>query len=185
MNRGVWTAPAGVEAILQGALGLSLGGSTGAGNLTDTDSEKLNRAGINALRNFPGTGTGPVVWGARTLRGTDALASEWKYIPVRRLAYYIEQSVVRGIGWSVFEPNAEPLWAQITRDVSAFMQTLFMQGALQGAKPSESYFVNCDSTTTTQADVDNGVMNIVISFAPIRPAEFVILRIQQIFPPAN
>jgi phage tail sheath protein FI len=183
LNRGVWKAPAGVEAVMQGVFGLSLGGSASPGTLADADSGKLNPAGINSLRNFPATGN--VVWGARTLKGTDAEASDWKFIPVRRLAYYIEESVLRGIRWSVFEPNAAPLWSQIRSDVSAFMQTLFVQGALQGATPAQSYFVNCDSTTTTQADVDNGVMNILIGMAPIRPAEFVIIRIQQIFPPAS
>jgi phage tail sheath protein FI len=179
LNRGVWKAPAGVDAAMQGVFGLSLGGSASPGTLTDAESGKLNPAGINSLRNFPVYGN--VVWGARTLKGMDALASDWKYIPIRRLAYFIEQSVIRGTRWAIFEPNAEPLWAQITRDVSAFMQTLFVQGAFQGATPSESYFVSCDSTTTTQADVDNGVMNIVIGFAPARPAEFVIIRIQQFF----
>jgi uncharacterized protein len=183
MNRGAWTAPAGIDAVMQAASGLSLGGSTGAGNLTEADSEKLNPAGINALRNFPTTGT--VVWGARTLNGADALASEWKYIPFRRLAFYIEESVFRGTQWAIFEPNAPLLWTQITLSVGAFMQALFKQGAFRGATPSESYFVNCDSTTTTQADVDNGVMNILIGIAPVRPAEFVIIRIQQIFPPAS
>ncbi len=181
MTAGVWKAPAGINAVMQGVLAFSLGGS--AGVLTDADSGKLNPAGINSLRHFPVYGN--VVWGARTLKGADALASDWKYVPIRRFGYYIEESVLRGIRWSVFEPNAAPLWAQITRAVSAFMQTLFMQGALQGAKPSESYFVNCDSTTTTQADVDNGVMNVVIGIAPVKPAEFVIIRIQQMFPPAN
>ena len=177
---GVWKAPAGINAVMQGVSGFSLGGG---GALTDADSGKLNPAAINSLRNFPTYGN--VVWGARTLKGADAQASDWKYIPVRRLALYIEESVVRGIRWSVFEPNAAPLWAQIRNDVGAFMQTLFNQGAFHGATPAQTFFVNCDSTTTTQADVDNGVMNILIGMAPIRPAEFVMIRIQQIFPPAS
>jgi phage tail sheath protein FI len=180
MTTGVWKAPAGINAVMQGVQGFSLGGS---GVLTDADSKKLNPAGINSLRNFPTYGT--VVWGARTLKGTDALASDWKYIPVRRLACYIEESVLRGIRWSIFEPNAEPLWARIRHDVGAFMRTLFMQGAFQGTTPAQAYFVNCDSTTTTQTDIDNGVMNILIGIAPVKPAEFVIIRIQQIFPPAT
>jgi phage tail sheath protein FI len=174
---GVWTAPAGIEAVMQGGLGLSLGGSANPGKLTDADSGLLNPAGINSLRNIPTVGT--VVWGARTLAGADALASDWKYIQVRRLAYHIEESVVRGIKWATFEPNDQALWAQIGLGVSAFMQTLFTQGAFQGAAPSEAYFVKCDNTTTTLADMENGIVNIAIGFAPMHPAEFVILNIQQ------
>ena len=177
LNRGVWTAPAGIEAVMQGTLGLSLGGSANPGKLADLDSEKLNPAGINSLRNFPATGT--VVWGARTLKGSDALASDWKYIPVRRLAYTIEESVIRGIKWATFEPNNQALWAQIELSVSTFMQTLFRQGAFQGATPSEAYFVKCDNTTITPVDMANGIVNIVIGFAPMRPAEFVMLTLQQ------
>jgi phage tail sheath protein FI len=177
ISRGVWTAPAGTQAALQGASGLSLAGSTSAGKLTDTDSERLNPAGINALRSFPTTGI--VVWGARTLSGADMLASEWKYIPVRRLAFYIEESVFRGAQWAVFEPNAQPLWTQITLSAGAFMQALFKQGAFKGQTPDQAYFVRCDNTTTTPADVANGVINIVIGFAPVNPAEFVIISIQQ------
>jgi phage tail sheath protein FI len=178
MTAGVWKAPAGIEAVMQGALGLSLGGSASPGTLTDADSGKLNPAGINSLRNFPTTGT--AVWGARTLKGTDALVSDWKYISVRRLAYYIEESVVRGIKWATFEPNDQALWAQIELSVNAFMQTLFRQGAFQGTTPQQSYFVKCDNTTTTPADIENGIVNIVIGFAPMNPAEFVMLTIQQI-----
>jgi Bacteriophage tail sheath protein len=177
LNRGVWTAPAGTQAALQVASGLSLGGSTSAGELTEADSEKLNPAGINALRNFPTAGT--VVWGARTLKGADVLASDWKYIPVRRLAFYIEESVLRGTQWAVFEPNAPQLWTQITLSVGAFMQTLFKQGAFKGQTPDQAYFVRCDNNTTTQADIDRGIVNIVIGFAPVKPAEFVVISIQQ------
>jgi len=174
-QRGVWTAPAGIEAVMQGVEGFSLGG--GADTLTDADNERLNPAGINGLRNL--VGAGYVVWGARTLKGTDVLASDWKYIPVRRLAYTIEESVVRGIKWAAFEPNDQALWAQIELSVSAFMHTLFTQGAFQGAAPPQAYFVKCDNTTTTPADMENGVVNIAIGFAPMHPAEFVILTIQQ------
>jgi phage tail sheath protein FI len=177
LNRGVWTAPAGIEAAMQGVLGLSLGGSAGPGKLSDADSGRLNLAGINSLRNVPTSGT--VLWGARTLKGTDAQASDWKYIPVRRLAYYIEESVVRGIKWAAFEPNDQALWAQIALSMNAFMHTLFTQGAFQGTAPSQAYFVKCDSTTTTPADMANGIVNIVIGFAPAYPAEFVMLTIQQ------
>ena len=177
LQRGVWTAPAGIQAAMPGVLGLSLGGSTNAGKITEADNAKLNPAGINCLRNFPGYGD--VVWGARTLRGADALASDWKYIPVRRLGFYIEESVIRGTQWAVFEPNAPQLWAQITLSVSHFMQTLFTQGAFKGATPGQAYFVRCDNTTTTPADIANGVINIAVGFAPINPAEFVVLYIQQ------
>jgi phage tail sheath protein FI len=177
LNRGVWTAPAGTEAAMQGALGLSLGGSAKPGKLNDADSEKLNPAGINSLRNIPAAGTVP--WGARTLKGSDGPASDWKYIPVPRLAYYIEESVVRGITWAAFEPNSPALWAQITLDVNAFMHTLFMQGAFRGTTASEAYFVNCDNTTMTLADRANGVVNVLIAFAPVHPAEFVTLTIRQ------
>lgn len=175
MTAGVWKAPAGINAVMQGVQGFSLGGG---GALTDADSGKLNPAGVNSLRKFPTTGN--VVWGARTLKGADVLASDWKYIPVRRLAYYIEESVVRGIKWATFEPNDQALWAQIELNVNAFMQTLFRQGAFQGTTPPQAYFVKCDSTTTTAADMANGVVNIVIGCAPIKPAEFVMLTIQQI-----
>jgi phage tail sheath protein FI len=178
LNRGVWKAPAGIEAAMQGVLGLSFGDSADPGTLTDAESGLLNPAGINSLRNFPTFGN--VVWGARTLKGADVLASDWKYVPVRRLAYYIEESVVRGIKWATFEPNNQALWTQIAFSVNAFMQTLFRQGAFQGTTPQQAYFVKCDSTTTTPADMANGVVNIVIGFAPIKPAEFVTLTIQQI-----
>jgi len=173
MNRGVWTAPAGIEAAMQGVLGLSLGGSTGPGKLTDADDGKLSAAGINCLRNVPTTGT--VVWGARTVKGADMLASDWKYIPVRRLGFYIEESVVRGTQWAIFEPNTPMLWAQITLSVGNFMKTLFAQGAFKGTTPAQAYFVQCDNTT---ADIASGTLSIVIGFAMVSPAEFVIVRIQ-------
>jgi phage tail sheath protein FI len=168
--RGVWKAPAGLEGTLVGASQLSV-------PLTDPENGQLNPLGINCLRAMPAVG--PVVWGARTLEGDDRRASEWKYIPVRRLALYIEESLYRGTQWVVFEPNDEPLWAQIRLNVGAFLQSLFRQGAFQGASPREAYFVKCDKETTTQNDINQGVVNIVVGFAPLRPAEFVIIRIQQ------
>ena len=161
-----------------GVSGLSLGGNPGT--LTDGENGQLNPLGVNCLRNFPVIGN--VVWGARTLDGADALASQWKYIPVRRLAYYIEESLFRGTQWVVFEPNDEPLWAQIRLNVGSFMQTLFIKGAFQGSSPNDAYFVKCSSETTTQTDIDNGVVNIVVGFAPLKPAEFVVIQIQQIAP---
>ncbi|MCA1553918.1 MAG: phage tail sheath subtilisin-like domain-containing protein [Chloroflexi bacterium] len=169
-TRGVWKAPAGVDAVLRGA---SL-----AETLTDEENGALNPFGVNVLRNFPIFGN--VAWGARTMEGADLQASEWKYIPVRRTALYIEESLYQGLKWVVFEPNDEPLWAQIRLNVGAFMQNLFRQGAFQGKTPSEAYFVKCDKTTTTQDDINRGIVNIVVGFAPLKPAEFVVIKIQQI-----
>ncbi len=134
--------------------------------------------GINCLRAFPAAGR--VVWGARTLQGNDRLASEWKYIPVRRTALYIEESLYRGLQWVVFEPNDEPLWAQIRLNVGAFMNNLFRQGAFQGTTAREAYLVKCDKETTTQNDINLGIVNILVGFAPLKPAEFVIIKIQQL-----
>ena len=169
-ERGIWKAPAGTEAKLSGVSGFSV-------SLTDQENGKLNQLGVNCLRSFPVYGK--VVWGARTLDGADVLASEWKYLPVRRTALYIEESLFRGLKWVVFEPNDEPLWGQIRMNVGAFMHNMFRQGAFQGQK-KDAYFVKCDSETTTQNDINLGVVNIVVGFAPLKPAEFVILKIQQI-----
>jgi len=169
-QRGVWKAPAGLDASITGAAGLVV-------NLTDGENGRLNPRGINCLRSFPGAGR--VAWGARTLRGADALASEWKYVPVRRTALFIEESLYRGTQWAVFEPNDEPLWSQLRLNVGAFMQGLFRQGAFQGRSPREAYFVKCDGETTTQGDINAGIVNIHVGFAPLKPAEFVVIRIQQ------
>jgi uncharacterized protein len=146
--------------------------------MTDAENGVLNPVAINCLRSLPIYGN--VCWGARTLDGADQLASDWKYVPVRRLALYIESSLYQGTQWVVFEPNDEPLWSQIRLNVGTFMQNLFQQGAFQGSTPRSAYFVKCDSDTTTQADIDLGVVNILVGFAPLKPAEFVILQIQQI-----
>jgi uncharacterized protein len=169
--RGVWKAPAGTEAQVNGASGLSY-------VLTDDENGDLNPLGINSLRTFPLIGT--VVWGSRTLRGADALADQWKYIPVRRVALFIEETLYRGLKWVVFEPNDEPLWSQIRLNVGAFLNGLFRQGAFQGTTPAQAYFVKADAETTTQDDIDRGIVNIVVGFAPLKPAEFVVLKIQQI-----
>jgi hypothetical protein len=169
-QRGVWKALAGQEATLNGVPELSV-------SLTDAENGELNPLGVNCLRAFPIVGR--VVWGARTLEGADRLASEWKYIPVRRLALFIEESLYRGTQWVVFEPNDEPLWAQIRLNLGAFMQNLFRQGAFQGRTPREAYFVKCDKDTTTQNDINLGIVNILVGFAPLKPAEFVIIKIQQ------
>jgi len=170
-TRGVWKAPAGLDAGLSGVQQLKA-------KLTDDENGIVNPLGVNCLRTFPAVGN--VVWGARTLQGADILASEWKYVPVRRLALFLEESLYRGTQWVVFEPNDEPLWAQIRLNVGAFMQNLFRQGAFQGSSPRDAYFVKCDGETTTQNDRDLGIVNILVGFAPLKPAEFVIIQIQQI-----
>jgi len=146
--------------------------------LTDGENGILNPLGVNCLRTFPNAGT--VVWGARTLQGADSLASEWKYVPVRRTALFLEESLFRGTQWVVFEPNDAPLWAQIRLNVGAFMNNLFRQGAFAGTTPREAFFVKCDAETTTQDDVNLGIVNIVVGFAPLKPAEFVVIRLQQL-----
>ncbi len=169
-NRGVWKAPAGTEATLTNVQALTY-------NLTDGEVGVLNQLGVNCLRQLPVYGR--VSWGARTLAGNDQLASDWKYVPVRRVALYIESSLYQGTQWVVFEPNDEPLWAQIRLNVGSFMQTLFQQGAFQGSSARDAYFVKCDKETTTQDDINRGVVNILVGFAPLKPAEFVIIQIQQ------
>jgi phage tail sheath protein FI len=171
VQRGVWKAPAGLDASFSGVQAFTY-------TMTDGQNGQLNPIGVNCLRTFPVTGN--VVWGARTLAGADQLASEWKYLPVRRLTLYIEESLFRGTQWVVFEPNDEPLWAQIRLNVGSFMQNLFRQGAFQGTTPREAYFVKCDRETTTQNDINLGIVNIVVGFAPLKPAEFVVIKIQQI-----
>jgi uncharacterized protein len=170
-ERGVWKAPAGLDATVKGVPQLSV-------PLTDAENGELNPLGINCLRAFAASGR--VVWGSRTRVGDDRLASEWKYIPVRRTALFIEESLYRGTQWVVFEPNDEPLWSQIRLNVGAFMQNLFRQGAFQGRTPREAYLVKCDSETTTQNDINLGIVNIIVGFAPLKPAEFVIIKLQQL-----
>jgi phage tail sheath protein FI len=170
-QRGVWKAPAGTDAALAGVPDLAL-------RLTDPENGELNPQGINCLRIFKGIGR--VAWGARTMRGSDILADQWKYLPVRRTALYIEESLYRGTQWVVFEPNDERLWAQIRLNVGAFMHNMFRQGAFQGTSQKDAYLVKCDSETTTQNDINRGVVNILVGFAPLKPAEFVIIQIQQL-----
>jgi phage tail sheath protein FI len=170
-QRGVWKAPAGIDATLTGVPELSV-------KMTDAENGELNPLGINCLRSFPAAGR--VVWGARTLRGNDQLADEWKYVPVRRTALFIEESLYRGTQWVVFEPNDEPLWAQIRLNVGSFMHNLFRQGAFQGKTPKEAYFVKCDKESNPQNDIDRGIVNIMVGFAPLKPAEFVVIKLQQI-----
>jgi Bacteriophage tail sheath protein len=168
-RRGVWKAPAGVDAPLLAAVRLSL-------ILSDAENGRINALGLNGLRELPTVG--PIVFGARTLAAADGTDAEWKYVPVRRLGLYIENSLRDGLRWTVFEPNGEPFWSAIRSDASAFMGTLFRQGAFAGRTPDEAWRVACDATTTSSADVDAGVVNLVILFAPLRPSEFVILSIR-------
>ena len=169
-KRGVWKAPAGSEAGLRGA--------TISAQLTNSENGELNQLGINALRSFPQIGN--VAWGARTLAGSNQEASEWKYVPVRRLALYIKESLYRGSQWVNFEPNDDLLWAQIRSSFGAFMNNLFRQGAFQGMKAGEAFFIKCDETTTTLDDIESGIVNVIVGLAPLRPAEFVLIRIQQL-----
>lgn len=169
-QRGVWKAPAGLDA--------SIGGVVPTVGMTDKQQAGLNRSGINCVRVKPGAGT--VQWGARTLAGSDILASEWKYVPVRRTALMIEQTLKNSLGWVVFEPNDESLWGDIRLNVGAFMQSLFEQGAFQGTTAREAYLVKCDGETTSQQDVNSGIVNILVGFAPLKPAEFVVVRLTQL-----
>jgi hypothetical protein len=170
-NRGVWKAPAGIETSLLGTTGV-----VPTGVLTDQQQGVLNQNGYNALRDFSGTGT--VVYGARTT----ALKTQqqWMYVPVRRLALFLEQSLYSSLTWAVFEPNAQPLWSALTQEVNAFMLSLFRQGAFAGSTPATAFAVQCDSTTTTPQDIANGVVNILVAFAPLEPAEFVVVQIAQL-----
>ncbi len=169
-TRGVWKAPAGTEASLTGAIAASV-------PLNDLENGFLNPTAANCIRDFNVYGT--IVWGARTAQGNDQIGSDWKYVPVRRMALFIEESLFRALKWVVFEPNDNPLWSEIRLNVGAFMQNLFRQGAFQGMTPQDAYFVKCDSETTTQNDINLGIVNIVVGFAPLKPAEFVVLQIQQ------
>ena len=169
-QRAVWKAPAGLDAGVVGADALSV-------NVSAADQGQLNPIGINCLRVLPAAGR--VVYGARTLAGNDMLASEWKYVPIRRLALFIEESLFRGTQWVVFEPNDEPLWAQIRASVGGFMHGLFRQGAFEGSSPQDAYYVRCDNKTTTETDRNLGIVNIEVGFLPLKPAEFVVIKIQQ------
>jgi Bacteriophage tail sheath protein len=167
---GVWKALAGSDAALRGF-------SEPDVPLADADRDRLNALGVTCLRDAPGIG--PLVCGARTLATSDAVPAEWKYVPVRRLALHIEESVHRGTQWAVFEPNDEALWNAVRLAVAAFLNDLFRRGAFQGSTPEKAYFVACGADTMTREDIDAGILNIVVGFAPLAPAEFVILRIRR------
>jgi uncharacterized protein len=173
---GIWRPPAGTNALINGIAGISI-------DLSDTDIGDLARLGCNCLRTFPGAGH--VIWGARTLAGYNDLFAEWKYIPVRRFALYLEESLSRGLKWVVFEPNTEVLWAQIRLKVQAFMEGLWRAGAFQGPRPQDAFFVKCGRETTTLDDIANGRVNVFVGFAPLKPAEFVTIKISLITGAAN
>lgn len=172
---GVWKAPAGTQASLSGVYGPSA-------LLSDDQHGILNPIGLNVIRQFPIYGT--VIFGARTLDGSNAMASEWKYVPVRRMGDYLLRSLSEGLRWAIFMPNGEQLWADIRMNVTSFMQGLFRQGAFKGSSPRDAYFVQCDASTTTDDDINKGIVNIVIGFAPLKPAEFVVISLKQIVKPA-
>src|SRR3954452_9833836 len=167
-QRGVWKTPAGIQASVAGSVGLTR-------ELTDVQHGNLNTPlkSICAIRHFPASGT--VVWGGRTLTND----AEWRFISPRRMAIFLRKSIFDGIQWAVFEPNDDPLWSQLRLNLNAFMMTLFRRGAFQGSTPNQAFFVKVDSETTTQADIDNGVVNILVGFAPLRPAEFVVVQLSQ------
>ncbi len=170
-NRGVWKAPAGLEATIRGVTGVER-------QMSDPENGVINPAALNAIRLFP---AGVVSWGARTLVGFNGSGNiDDKYVPVRRTMLMIEESLYRGLRFAVFEPNDEPLWAQIRLAAGSFMNGLFRQGAFAGAKASDAYFVQCDSSTTTPTDINLGIVNVIVGFAPLKPAEFVILTVKQI-----
>lgn len=165
-SRGVFKAPAGTEAGVAGALAPHT-------LIDDSEQDQLNPISVNVVRAIPGSGL--VVWGTRTLGSNP----EWRYIPVRRMAIFLRVSIYYGIQWAVFEPNDEPLWASLRLNIRSFMLTQFRAGAFQGQKPDDAFFVKCDSSTTTQQDIDLGIVNILVGFAPLKPAEFVVLKLQQ------
>ncbi|MGH6616993.1 phage tail sheath family protein [Sphingomonas sp.] len=169
-TRGVWKAPAGIATPLAGAQQLSY-------VMNDPENGQINPLGINALRTFPIYDN--ISWGARTLAAANIADEDWKYVPVRRLALYMEQSLIQGLQWVVFEPNDDRLWAQIRLSVNSFLHPLYLQGAFVGTSPSQAYQCICDASTTTAEDMENGIVNILILFAPVRPAEFVVISLQQ------
>ncbi len=172
-NRGVWKAPAGLQTNINNTIGV-----VDTGLMTDARQGTLNPLGVNCLRDFPNVGT--VIWGSRTLVTANPAYVQWQYVPVRRMALFLEQTLYANLGWAVFEPNDEPLWVALRSTVETFMLSLFNQGAFQGSQPSQAFKVLCDSSTTTQQDIDNGIVNILVAFAPLQPAEFIVVQIAQL-----
>jgi hypothetical protein len=168
-EEGVWRAPAGIGQPIAGTVGLAV-------RMSDSENGLINPLGLNALRIFPDRGTVP--WGARTLQGAESLGSDWKYIPVRRLALHVEESLERGLAWVVFEPDGELLWATIRQQAGAFLMDLWRRGGLAGGSARDAYFVKCDSTTAAEADIEAGIVNVVVGYAAQRPAEFIVFNLQ-------
>lgn len=168
MTSGVWKAPAGVEARVYGATGLAL-------NRSNQQDEDLISRGINIIRVFPGPGM--VIWGARTLDSQPG--AEFRYVPARRTAIFIEQSIKQGIQWAVFEPNGEALWRQLRTVIAHFLTEIWREGGIFGNTPREAHYIKCGRDTTTQTDIDNGIVNIEVGIALLRPAEFVVIKISQ------
>lgn len=170
-NPGVWEAPAGLQATLSGVQAMTY-------SMNDLENGQLNPLGCNCLRTFPSIG--PVVWGARTIAGADVEGSQWKYVPIRRMALFLESSLYQGTQWVVFQPNDEVLWSSIRLNINAFMQTYFLKGAFAGQTPDRAYYVKCDADNNPPATVATGVVNILVGFAPLYPAEFVVVQIEQL-----
>jgi hypothetical protein len=169
-TQGVWKAPAGPEVTIAGTIGL-------ANAINTTSASALRDVGVNTIRQIPGAGIVP--WGARLLAGATRGEPEWAYVQIRRLAIFLEHSLDEGLAWVVFEPNDEPLWTSVRQSVEAFFASYFRKGAFAGRTPGEAYYVKCGPDTMTQDEIDSGVVNILVGFAPLRPAEFVTFRIQR------
>lgn len=167
-QRGVWKAPAGTETGLIGPIGLEY-------SVTDAEQDILNPIGVNCVRQFAASGI--VVWGARTFAAQSD--PEYRYVPVRRYTIYLRQSIFRGTQWAVFEPNDTPLWEALKANIDDFMMGEFRKGALAGATPDEAFNVKCDADLNPASEVNAGRVNMEIAFAPLKPAEFVVIRISQ------
>jgi hypothetical protein len=170
---GPWIAPAGLGTVIATTTGV-----VPRGRLTEARLGKLNSLGVNCLRTLPGIGT--VIWGARSLVSHNPSFQQWKYVPVRRMALFIEQSLLMSLTWAVFQPNDDPLYVALRTSVTGFMLSLFNSGAFEGSTPSQAFRVVCDRTTTTDDDRANGICNILVAFRPLKPAEFVVIKIAQL-----
>lgn len=176
-SRGVWRAPAGTDAVIEGIARPTL-------DTSDADVVRLCKAGINVIRRLPSKAT--VAWGARTLRGEEGSDSEWRFLPVRRLALLIQESVERSTRWASYDSGRASLHARLRLTVAAMLYRLYRKGAFHGAEPSEAYFVRCEDETITELDIERDYVNITIGFAPVKPCEFVIITIRhQIGPTAE
>ena len=164
---GIWKSPSGIDQTLAGVDGPVV-------PITDADNATLGALAVNAIRRFP---SGTVAWGARTMAGGDDVSSDWRYVPVRRMALHLERSIARGLSWTVRQTSTSALWTQVTAVVETYLHGLWLRGAFQGSTTRQAFVVRCDATTMTSSDLANGVVDIVVGFAPSKPAEFVVLRI--------